>query len=138
MPESIAVGALSRFGHALSDLTRTQVLLELVEGPAYPSDLATATGVSRQVMSNHLSCLRGCGLVVAVPEGRRLRYELVDQRIAHALRNLLGVVLVADPACSCGQGDADCSCGGGDMLHPRDEEVVSDKVEETEATGVAS
>ena len=49
-------------------------------------------------MSNHLACLRGCGLVVAVPEGRRTRYELADQRLAHALEDLLGVVLAVDPA----------------------------------------
>lgn len=102
----MTVGALSRLGHALSDPTRTQVLLELVGGAAYPSDLAAATSVSRQAMSNHLACLRGCGLVVAVPEGRRLRYELVDERVADALRNLLGVVLVVDSACSCGQGES--------------------------------
>lgn len=102
----MAVGALARFGHALSDPTRTRVLLALAEGPAYPSALAETTGTSRQAMSNHLACLRGCGLVVAVPEGRRLRYELVDQRVAHALTDLLGVVLVVDPACSCGQSES--------------------------------
>ena len=58
-------------------------------------------GVSRQAMLNHLSCLRGCGLVVAVPEGRRTRYELSDQRLTHALGDLLDLVLVVDPSC-CG------------------------------------
>ena len=56
--------ALSRFGYALSDSTRTQVLLSLRETPGYPSDLADQIGVSRQILSNHLACLRGCGLVV--------------------------------------------------------------------------
>ncbi|HZM75770.1 MAG TPA: hypothetical protein VFC19_08595 [Candidatus Limnocylindrales bacterium] len=37
---------------------------------------------TRQNLSNHLACLRGCGLVVAVPEGRRSRYELTDPRLA--------------------------------------------------------
>jgi DNA-binding transcriptional ArsR family regulator len=49
-------------------------------------------------MSNHLACLRGCGLVVAVPDGRRSRYDLTDTRLAHALDDLLGVVLAMDPA----------------------------------------
>ena len=91
--------ALARFGHALSDATRTSALLTLKDGPAYPADLAERAGVSRQVMSNHLACLRGCGLVVAVPEGRRTRYELTDPRIAHALEDLLSLVLVVDPDC---------------------------------------
>jgi DNA-binding transcriptional ArsR family regulator len=89
---------LARFGHALSDPTRARVLLALREAPAYPAELADLIGVSRQALSNHLACLRGCGLVVAVPDGRRSRYELADARLAHALGDLLGVVLAVDPA----------------------------------------
>jgi DNA-binding transcriptional ArsR family regulator len=89
---------LARFGHALSDPTRARVLLALREAPAYPADLADLIGVSRQALSNHLACLRGHGLVVAVPDGRRSRYELADARLAHALGDLLGVVVAVDPA----------------------------------------
>ncbi|WP_077489796.1 ArsR/SmtB family transcription factor [Sinomonas mesophila] len=89
---------LARFGHAISDPTRARVLLALAEAPGYPSDLAESLEVSRQSMSNHLTCLRGCGLVVAVPDGRRTRYELADARLGHALRDLIGVVLAVDPA----------------------------------------
>lgn len=88
---------LARFAHALSDGTRSRVMLALVGGPAYPGELAESLGVSRQALSNHLACLRGCGLVVAVPEGRRTRYELADARLGHALLDLLGVVLAVDP-----------------------------------------
>ncbi|WP_168583887.1 ArsR/SmtB family transcription factor [Gephyromycinifex aptenodytis] len=98
---STAPDALARFGHALSDPTRTGVLLALRDGPAYPAELAEALGVSRQSLSNHLACLRGCGLVVARPDGRRSSYELSDPRLAHALGDLLDLVLVVDPDC-CG------------------------------------
>jgi ArsR family transcriptional regulator, cadmium/lead-responsive transcriptional repressor len=101
--------ALARFGHALSDPTRTQILLRLRTAPGYPSDLAEQIGVSRQILSNHLTCLRGCGLVVAVPEGRRSRYELADARIGRALEDLLGLVLAVDPAC-CPAADAEGCC----------------------------
>ena len=100
---SSATDALSRFGHALSDPTRIRVLLTLRDGPAYPAELAELGGVSRQTMSNHLACLRGCGLVVAVPEGRRSRYELADPRIGHALNDLISLVLVVDPECCGGE-----------------------------------
>ncbi|WP_416062562.1 ArsR/SmtB family transcription factor [Rhodococcus indonesiensis] len=100
--------ALSRFGHALSDPTRTRILLTLRRGPGYPSELAEAIGVSRQILSNHLACLRGCGLVVAVPEGRRSRYELADRRIGHALDDLLGLVLAVDPSCCPTAAAEDC------------------------------
>lgn len=90
---------LARFGYAVSDATRARILLALADSPAYPSDLAEMLEVTRQSMSNHLACLRGCGLVVSVPDGRRSRYELADERLGHALRDLLGVVLAVDPEC---------------------------------------
>lgn len=100
---------LARFGHALSDPIRARMLLALREGPAYPADLADLLGATRQNVSNHLACLRGCGLVVAVPEGRRTRYELADARLAHALGDLLGLVLTVDPAaCSAAAEDGCC------------------------------
>ena len=100
---------LARFAHALSDQTRARVMLSLVESPAYPADLADALGVSRQALSNHLACLRGCGLVVAMPEGRRTRYELADARLRHALTDLLGVVLAVDPThCAAAEDEGCC------------------------------
>lgn len=92
--------ALSRFGHALSDPTRARVLLVLREAPAFPAELADRLGVSRQNLSNHLACLRGCGLVVAVPQGRRTRYELADSRLRQTLGELAGLLLTVDPAFS--------------------------------------
>nr|AIU93623.1 hypothetical protein LRS1606.189 [Rhodococcus sp. NS1] len=100
--------ALARFGYALSDTTRTQILLNLRSGPGYPSELAEQIGVSRQILSNHLACLRGCGLVVAIPEGRRNRYELADPRIGRALDDLVGLVLAVDPACCPDAADDGC------------------------------
>ncbi|MGW0037546.1 ArsR/SmtB family transcription factor [Gordonia sp. NPDC003376] len=106
---ALGLDALTRFGHALSDSTRTKVLLSLRDQPGYPAELADAIGVSRQILSNHLACLRGCGLVIAVPEGRRSRYELADPRIARALDDLLGLVLAVDPAC-CPTSSTDGCC----------------------------
>ena len=73
-------------------------MLALREGPGYPAELADLLSTTRQNLSNHLACLRGCGLVVAVPQGRRTRYELADARMAHALGDLLGLVLAVEPA----------------------------------------
>ena len=99
--------ALARLGHALSDPTRVGILLALRDAPAYPSDLADALEVSRQVMSNQLSCLRGCGLVESSPDGRRSEYRLTDPHLTPALNELLQVVLVVEPDCCNGEG---CAC----------------------------
>jgi DNA-binding transcriptional ArsR family regulator len=107
--ETVSYGqVLARFGHALSDPTRARLLLALREAPGYPAQLAELLGVSRQNLSNHLGCLRGCGLVVAVPEGRRSRYELADPRLGHALGDLLGLVLATDPTACPAAPDEGC------------------------------
>jgi len=99
--------ALTRFGRALADPIRCQLLMALHDGPAYPADLADWIGVSRSRLSNHSACLRDCGLVVAVPVGRRVRYELADARLRHALSDLRSVVLavasnrICDPTDDC-------------------------------------
>ncbi len=98
--------AIRRIGRALADPTRSRVLLALLDGARFPSDLAAELGVSRQGVSNHLACLRDCGLVTAEPVGRRVRYDLADARLRHALTDLLGVLLLVDDECAA-EGAAD-------------------------------
>lgn len=95
------IEVLARFGRALADPIRCRILITLRDAPAYPADLAELLGVSRTRLSNHLACLRDCGLVVAVPEGRRTRYELADPRLGHALDDLRTAVvtIAADATC---------------------------------------
>lgn len=100
---------LARFGQAVSDPTRARMLLALRDVPAYPAELAELLGASRQNVSNHLACLRSCGLVVGVPEGRRVRYELADAHLGHALGDLLAVVLAVDPSV-CGAAKSEGCC----------------------------
>lgn len=99
--------ALARLGHALSDETRSRILLALRKAPATPSELAEALGVSRQVMSNQLACLRGCGLIDGVKDGRHTWYRLADEHLAAGLNEMLRVVLTVDPDCCAGEG---CTC----------------------------
>lgn len=91
---AIDLDALSRVGTALADPIRQRVLAELAAGPAYPTELAELVGTSRANLSNHLACLRGCGLVAVTAEGRRLRYELADPALGDALA-LLGRLQLA-------------------------------------------
>lgn len=93
--------ALTRVGRALTDPTRCQLLMALLDGPAYPAELATTLGLTRANVSNHLACLRGCGLIVGTPEGRHVRYDLADPGLAHALRDLADLVLTIEPHDSC-------------------------------------
>ena len=84
----------------MADESRRRILLVLTAGARYPSDLAEELGCTRANVSNHLACLRGCGLVQGVPEGRRVRYELADARLGAALDVLADLVLEIHDDCA--------------------------------------
>ncbi len=90
---SIDLGALGRVGTALADSTRRRVLVQLIDGPGYPAEMAEEFGTTRANLSNHLTCLRECGLVTATAVGRRVRYELADPGLADGLRLLASLNL---------------------------------------------
>ncbi len=95
-PVADRLDTLARVGTALADPTRRQILVRLVDGPEFPAALAEQLGVGRTNISNHLTCLRGCGLVRATRVGRQVRYELASPRLAHALTDLLDLELDID------------------------------------------
>ncbi|EST29257.1 ArsR family transcriptional regulator [Streptomycetaceae bacterium MP113-05] len=104
------IDALARFGRALADPIRCRVLLALRDEPGHPAELAEQLEISRTRLSNHLACLRDCGLVVTAPEGRRVRYELADARLGHALDDLRNVVLAVEADRSCPDADEKECC----------------------------
>jgi DNA-binding transcriptional ArsR family regulator len=89
----VDLGTLGRVGTALADPTRRHVLVHLAGGPGYPAEMAEQFGATQANLSNHLTCLRECGLVTATAEGRRVRYELADQRLGDALHILAALDL---------------------------------------------
>lgn len=92
---------MNRLGRAMADPTRSRILMHLLDRPGYPGALAAELGLTRTNVSNHLSCLRGCGIVVAVPEGRSTRYEIADAHLTKALTALVDVVLAVDDGRPC-------------------------------------
>lgn len=92
---------MNRLGRAMADPTRSRILLSLLDGPGYPARLARDLELTRTNVSNHLSCLRGCGIVVAEPEGRQTRYEIADPHIGAALTALVEVTLAVDESVPC-------------------------------------
>jgi DNA-binding transcriptional ArsR family regulator len=92
---------MNRLGRAMADPTRSRILLSLLDAPGYPGRLAVELSLTRSNVSNHLTCLRGCGLVVAVPEGRSTRYEISDSNISRAISALVDVVLAVDDGVQC-------------------------------------
>jgi DNA-binding transcriptional ArsR family regulator len=97
---------MNRLGRAMADPTRSRILLTLLAAPSYPAVLARELDLSRSNVSNHLTCLRDCGIVVAEPEGRQTRYEIADPHLANALTALVDVTLAVDKRARC----IDLSC----------------------------
>lgn len=101
LTNSSRLDAMNRLGRALADPTRSQILLALTGRPGYPAELAAELGLTRTNVSNHLACLRGCGIVVAEPEGRKTRYEIADPHLTAALTALVDVTLAVDEGTTC-------------------------------------
>lgn len=92
---------MNRIGRAMADPTRSRILMALLEGPGYPGELSRDLGLSRSNVSNHLACLRDCGIVVAEAEGRQTRYEITDPHLTRALTALIEVTLGVDESVEC-------------------------------------
>ena len=92
---------MNRLGRAMADPTRSRILITLLDGPSYPAVLAQSLDLTRSNVSNHLSCLRDCGIVVAEPEGRKTRYEIADPHLAAALEALVNATLAVDENAPC-------------------------------------
>ena len=95
------VDVMNRLSRAMADPTRSRILLFLLNEPGYPAQLARELDLTRTNVSNHLACLRGCGIVVAEPEGRQTRYEIADPHLAAALTALVDVTLAVDENAPC-------------------------------------
>ncbi|MCT2088135.1 metalloregulator ArsR/SmtB family transcription factor [Micrococcus terreus] len=106
---------MNRLGRAMADPTRSRILITLLDGPNYPAVLSRELELTRSNVSNHLICLRDCGIVVAEPEGRQTRYEIADPHLAAALTALVDVTLAVDERAPCV--DSSCTvqgcCGAG-------------------------
>lgn len=92
---------MNRLGRAMADSTRSRILIALLEGGSYPAQLARDLELSRSNVSNHLACLRDCGIIVAQVQGRRTRYEISDPHLTQALSTLIDVTLSIDENAPC-------------------------------------
>jgi ArsR family transcriptional regulator, cadmium/lead-responsive transcriptional repressor len=71
--------------NGFSDPSRLSILQSLTEGPRSVGEIVLQTGLSQPNTSNHLNCLRDCGLVSREQRGRYAFYGLSDERIGTLL-----------------------------------------------------
>ena len=93
-PKSIEIQA--KLFRGFSDPSRLAILETLQNGALTVGEIVEGTGLTQSNVSNHLACLRDCGLVIAEQKGRFVYYELSDPRVGQLLT--LADELLADVA----------------------------------------
>ena len=62
----------------LANARRLEIIHRLAEGSCEVGRLAAELGLSQPNVSQHLALMRAAGVVIAVRDGREVRYELSD------------------------------------------------------------
>jgi ArsR family transcriptional regulator, cadmium/lead-responsive transcriptional repressor len=68
-----------------ADPSRLSILEALRDNALTVTEIIEKTGLSQSNVSNHLSCLHGCGLVARDQKGRFVEYRLSDPRVVSLL-----------------------------------------------------
>lgn len=86
-PSSVAfqIKLKARFLRGFADLSRLAILEALCTGSLTVTEIMTRTRLSQSNTSNHLACLRECGLVTCCQQGRYVYYQLSDERVVELL-----------------------------------------------------
>ena len=93
LPEAATTAdVLAKYFRAFADPTRLRILDLVSEAERSVGELVAATGQSQPKVSNHLACLRWCGLVVARREHRRVYYSIADPRVPELLELARGLL----------------------------------------------
>ena len=93
-PQTIELRA--KLFRGFSDPSRLSILETLKAGPMNVGEVVERTGLTQPNVSNHLACLRDCGLVSSSSAGRFVYYQLSDPRVEHLIT--LADELLADVA----------------------------------------
>ncbi len=91
-----AITLKAKLFNGFADPSRLGIIEALREGPRSVSEIVGTTGLSQSNASNHLACLRDCGLVTSEKRGKYVHYRLSDPRVSELLA--LAEAVLADVA----------------------------------------
>lgn len=91
-----AIELQAKLFRGFGDPARLSILAAIQNGPLTVTEIVAASGLSQPNASNHLRCLRDCGLVKCEQDGRYARYALSDDRVRQLI--VLSNELLADVA----------------------------------------
>ncbi len=81
----VGLSVKAKFFRGLADPSRLALLLILRNGEKTVSELCEDAGLSQSNVSNHLACLKDCGLVLNRQEWRHVYYRIANEKILNLL-----------------------------------------------------
>jgi len=85
MPITTDLTAAVSLFHSLADPSRLSILRRLAEGEARVRDLTDDLELAQSTVSEHVACLRDCGLIEARSEGRQNFYSVSMSEVIDVL-----------------------------------------------------
>lgn len=79
----------SQIFNALGHPTRLALMEKISDKPARVQDLADELGIPQPAVSQHLRILKAIQLVRPNRHGREIIYEVLDEHVAHIVRDAL-------------------------------------------------
>ena len=75
----------TKFIQGFADKTRLRILSCLMDGEKTVSEIVERIQGNQSNVSQHLSCLKGCGIIKGRPEGKYVHYSLRNDQIKELL-----------------------------------------------------
>lgn len=91
-----SIELVAKLFRGFGDPSRLAILESLRDGPLTVGEIVQVTGLTQSNVSNHLACLRDCGLVLCEQNWRYITYYLSDDRVGELL--MLAESLLQDVA----------------------------------------
>ena len=96
LTSSQIIALKAKLFRGFADSSRLSILNALRIGSLTVGEIVKVTGLSQSNASNHLGCLKDCGLVTRSQKGNFVYYQFSDERVATLLS--LADELLADAA----------------------------------------
>jgi len=81
-PAAPPAAVTAKLFRAFGEPTRLRIVQTLADGERSVGELVAQLDVPQPQVSNHLACLRWCGLVSARREHRHVFYSVADERVS--------------------------------------------------------
>ncbi len=80
------IEAYTKFFHGLSNPTRYQIIISLLNNKKNVSELVEDLECSQSLISMQLKCLKWCNFVKSTKEGKNIYYYISDERIKELIQ----------------------------------------------------